>query len=269
MRLMGRFCSESSPVSRVLNFCPARIPANNRIVVPEFPASSARQLLFNPRAPRPVTLTESFSTFTSAPSAFMHASVLWQSTAAEKWRNSLVPSAKPASIAYRCEIDLSPGSSTPPVIALAGTIVSFFTRKFYHANCCGPRTASHSSPRPCLLSIAPTTVVSPTGAGLLSTHPLKTLASSFRHQQYRHPPRLLFRHQQYRSFRPEQAGAFAVLLRSCEAAGPRSGAISLRFSSPSKYNLKTTPIKTKTARKPPSRFYYRMCWKVEIIVSGR
>jgi hypothetical protein len=65
----------------------------------------------------------------------MHASVLWQSTAAEKWRNSLVPSANPANMAYRCEIDLSPGSSTPPLIALAGSIVSFFTRKFYHANC--------------------------------------------------------------------------------------------------------------------------------------
>jgi hypothetical protein len=29
-------------------------------------------------------------------------------------------------------MDLSPGGSTPPVTALAGCIVSFFTRKFYH-----------------------------------------------------------------------------------------------------------------------------------------
>src|ERR1700736_2249666 len=32
-------------------------------------------------------------------------------------------------------MDLSPGGSTPPVTALAGCIVSFFTRKFYHAAC--------------------------------------------------------------------------------------------------------------------------------------
>ena len=72
MRLMGRFCSESSPVRRVVNACPAKIPASRRIVVPEFPASSAFQLLFSPRAPRPVTFTRSFSTFTSAPNA-LHA----------------------------------------------------------------------------------------------------------------------------------------------------------------------------------------------------
>src|ERR1700686_677323 len=201
MRFMGRFCSESSPVSLVVNFCPARIPANNRIVVPEFPASSARQLLFSPRAPRPVILTESFSIFTSAPNAFMHASGWWQSTPAAKCRSSLVPSASPASMAYRCEMDLSPGGSTPPVTALAGCIVSFFTHKFYHAHSTIPRIPSR--------------------------------------------PRLLFRHQQYRSSRPEQAGAFSFLLRSCEAAGLRSGGISLRFSSPSKHNSKATPTQNK------------------------
>ena len=83
----------------VVNSCPAKIPVSSRMVVPEFPASSARQLLFNPRGPRPVIRTNSFSILTSAPSALMHPSVLWQSAAAEKFRSSLVPSAKPASIA--------------------------------------------------------------------------------------------------------------------------------------------------------------------------
>ena len=120
MRFIGLFCSESSPVNFVVNDCPAKIPASSRIVVPEFPASKARQLLFSPFTPRPVTRTKSFSTFTSAPNADMHFSVLWQSIAAAKLRSSLVPSAIPANIAYRCEIDLSPGGATPPAIALAG-----------------------------------------------------------------------------------------------------------------------------------------------------
>ena len=75
-RIMGRFCKESSPVSLEENFCPAKIPDSNLMVVPEFPASSARQLLFKPRSPRPVTRTVSSSVLTSAPSALMHASVL-------------------------------------------------------------------------------------------------------------------------------------------------------------------------------------------------
>jgi len=58
----------------------------------------------------------------------MHASVLWQSAAAAKWRNSLAPSASAASMAYRCEMDLSPGGTIPPLSDLAGGMV-FFTEK--------------------------------------------------------------------------------------------------------------------------------------------
>src|SRR5207237_175187 len=53
-RFIGRFCRESSPVSLEEKSWPASMPARSRIVVPEFPASNARQLLCNPRAPRPV-----------------------------------------------------------------------------------------------------------------------------------------------------------------------------------------------------------------------
>jgi len=56
--------------------------------------------------------------------------VLWQSAAAAKWRNSLAPSARAAIIAYRWEMDLSPGGSTPPESVLAGRMVRFFTLEF-------------------------------------------------------------------------------------------------------------------------------------------
>ena len=99
MRFIGRLFSEASPAIFVVKFCPARIPESRRMVVPEFPASSERQLLFSPRRPLPVTRTKSFSTFTSAPSAFMQPSVLWQSAASAKLLISVLPSAIPASIA--------------------------------------------------------------------------------------------------------------------------------------------------------------------------
>jgi hypothetical protein len=60
----------------------------------------------------------------------MQSSVLWQSAAAAKWRNSLAPSAKAAIMAYRWEMDLSPGGSTPPESVLAGRMVRFFTLEF-------------------------------------------------------------------------------------------------------------------------------------------
>src|SRR6266403_323221 len=72
----GRFCRDASPVSLDANSCPAKIPESSRIVVPEFPASSARQLDFNPRAPRPVIRTVSPAAFTSAPRDPMQASEL-------------------------------------------------------------------------------------------------------------------------------------------------------------------------------------------------
>ena len=99
MRFMGRLFSDSSPAILVVKLCPARMPESRRIVVPEFPASRARQLLLSPRQPWPVTRTDVLSTFTSAPRAFMQPSVLWQSAAGAKLLSSLVPSAMPASMA--------------------------------------------------------------------------------------------------------------------------------------------------------------------------
>jgi hypothetical protein len=98
-RFMGLFCREASPVSLEVNSWPARIPVSRRMVVPELPASRARQLPLSPCSPRPETRTASLSIFTSAPNALMQPSVLWQSAEAAKWRNSLVPSARAANMA--------------------------------------------------------------------------------------------------------------------------------------------------------------------------
>jgi hypothetical protein len=57
-------------------------------------------------------------------------SVLRQSAAAEKCVMSLVPSARAASIAYLCEIDLSPGTSSEPEIVRAGRMICFDTPGF-------------------------------------------------------------------------------------------------------------------------------------------
>src|SRR3954464_13398314 len=49
-------------------------------------------------------------------------SVLVQSAPVEKFSNLVVPSAIPPSMAYRCEMDLSPGRRTEPESPLAGRI---------------------------------------------------------------------------------------------------------------------------------------------------
>jgi len=111
-----------------VNSCPARIPLSIRIVDPEFPQSSGIVGSFSSR-PLPTTSTAPSSFGPSArrqlaPNPAMHPSVLAQSCAAEKFRNRLVPSAIAASIAYRCEIDLSPGIRTDPSTPRAGRMTS-------------------------------------------------------------------------------------------------------------------------------------------------
>jgi hypothetical protein len=55
---------------------------------------------------------------------FMHASELNGSAPVEKFVSREVPSANPASIAYRCEIDLSPGNITDPRNPRAGETIT-------------------------------------------------------------------------------------------------------------------------------------------------
>src|SRR6185437_2557522 len=49
-RRIGRRLRDLSPVSSELKLCPASAPANNRIVVPLFPASSAFRGAFHPQS---------------------------------------------------------------------------------------------------------------------------------------------------------------------------------------------------------------------------
>ena len=86
MRRIGRRRSESSPVIVLSNGWPARMPASRRMVVPEFPASSAVAPGRKPPSPRPAMVTVAppppaagGSTWTSTPSVRRHRRVDAQS----------------------------------------------------------------------------------------------------------------------------------------------------------------------------------------------
>src|ERR1700756_4086719 len=128
-RFIGRFRRESSPVILVVKDWPERMPDRRRIVVPEFSASSARRELLRPWRPWPVIWAVEPLSATPAPRALTQARVLRQSRAAAKLRSSLAPSARAASMAYRWEMDLSPGSSRPPERAWMGWMTSDFTMR--------------------------------------------------------------------------------------------------------------------------------------------
>ena len=111
-RRMGRFESELSPVSRLRNGCPARMPAMRRIVVPEFPQSMSRAGAVKARrTPWTMSVVSSaVSIFT--PSARIALTVERQSSLG---RNPLMthgPLLIAASITARCEMLLSPGTSS-------------------------------------------------------------------------------------------------------------------------------------------------------------
>src|SRR5437667_6025386 len=122
-RAIGRRESDSSPMSSLVNSWPARIPLSIRIVEPELPQSSG-DTDADKHGPNPwiVTLEPSRSHFT--PSTRRQARVLAQSAPVEKFSSRVVPSAMAASIAYRCEIDLSPGRVNFPATLRAGRTIT-------------------------------------------------------------------------------------------------------------------------------------------------
>src|SRR5438034_3134973 len=132
-RAIGRLESDSSPMSSLVNSWPARIPLSIRIVEPELPQSSDDPGA-DKRGPHPsiVTLEPSRSHFT--PSARRQARVLAQSAPVEKFSSRVVPSAMAASIAYRCEMDLSPGRVTCPAIFRAGRTITLEDRSEEHTS---------------------------------------------------------------------------------------------------------------------------------------
>ncbi len=129
MRAVGRRESYSSPWRSQEKSCPARIPAIMRMVEPELPQS--RLSFGGCRCSRPsISMIPSLFLRTSQPSCRTQARVLAQSAPVEKLLSRVVPWAIAASMPYRCEIDLSPGSRRAPITFLTGRTI----KAWLHAN---------------------------------------------------------------------------------------------------------------------------------------
>src|SRR5438552_14242408 len=100
------------------------MPASSRIVVPELPASSGSDGERSRPEPRPSKVTAPVRSTISTPSRRRHARVERQSAPGAYVMISEDPSARAANNAYRCEMDLSPGTRRRPLICRAGVIVA-------------------------------------------------------------------------------------------------------------------------------------------------
>jgi hypothetical protein len=118
----------SSPSISEVNLWPANRPLIIRIVEPEFPASSltGSRLGRYPPSPLPLTTRVPFTRSTSTPSRRTQSRVDWQSTLDPNPVIEDSPSAIEASMATRCEIDLSPGTRIAPRTARGPLILSDF-----------------------------------------------------------------------------------------------------------------------------------------------
>ena len=101
-----------------------------RMVEPELPQSNGVAGWIKEPAVPVIAMVLSGLCTTVAPRACMQAREEWGSAPVEKLERRVVPSAMPASMAYRWEMDLSPDGSTPPVRCFAGCMVCFFTPRF-------------------------------------------------------------------------------------------------------------------------------------------
>ena len=120
-RSIGRFMSEASPINSESKACAASSPVNRRIAVPALPMSRAWPAPASPRMPRPRTCTRSGAgRRTSTPRARIACMLARQSSLGRNPLISLVPSAMPASITERWEIDLSPGTVSSPATPRTG-----------------------------------------------------------------------------------------------------------------------------------------------------
>ena len=121
IRSIGRLEREASPVSLVSNGWAARIPESRRIVVPLFPQYTGSEGASN-LPPIPCTRSlaappQSFSSSTSisTPIARMASTVHQQSSLGRKPSISQVPFAREANMTDRCEMLLSPGTTSSAV----------------------------------------------------------------------------------------------------------------------------------------------------------
>lgn len=152
-RRMGRRLSDRSPPSVEWKWCAARTPVSSRNVEPEFPASRGTSGSRRPRRPRPVISTVGGLALVdrrviSTWSAWRQDSVAAQSAPGANPSRVDGPSASAASRAYRCEMDLSPGSRIRPRTRRAGFTVTaaiVVTARLYHYR---PSNPCHRRPRP-------------------------------------------------------------------------------------------------------------------------
>jgi len=127
-RPIGRRSNCFSPLSVVVNGCPANTPVNSRIVVPERTQSSGAADASRPPGPRPCTVSVvALWVWILTPSARRQLRVARQSPEGRKPVMWLDPSANAPSSNARWEIDLSPGTVTHPRNAALGDTVNRLT----------------------------------------------------------------------------------------------------------------------------------------------
>ena len=124
-RSMGRRRIEASPSSTDRKGSPASSPASSRIPVPELPTSSVPSAGSRPLPP--TRRVHGPSSATVVPRASMIRRVQATSSPSLRPRIVDVPSARPASISTRCEIDLSPGTRTRPTNGPPGSTTRVLT----------------------------------------------------------------------------------------------------------------------------------------------
>ena len=143
-RSMGRRRIEASPSSTDRKGSPASSPASSRIPVPELPTSSVPSA--GSRALPPTRRVHGPSSATVVPRASMIRRVQATSSPSLRPRIVDVPSARPASISTRCEIDLSPGTRTRPTNGPPGSTTWVLTgRPSRQGSCGGPVALSHQA----------------------------------------------------------------------------------------------------------------------------
>ena len=115
MRPIGREQRDSSPVIRDGKGSAASTPASRRIPVPELPQSiSSLGGLGCIAVPVMVMMDVFGSRSTTAPSCCIAVSVCRQSALQRKFSTRVLPCARPARIATRWEMLLSPGTQSSP-----------------------------------------------------------------------------------------------------------------------------------------------------------
>ena len=113
---IGRFLSDSSPVSVHLKRKPARIPERSRIVVPLLPQSITGEKSFGERPFRPTPCIKRWSPFSSifTPSVLMAFIVEMVSSARSGLNTFTSPSQREPKMMALCVMDLSLGRINSP-----------------------------------------------------------------------------------------------------------------------------------------------------------